>query len=115
MSDCCPTRSRGSRRPKLGRFTWRRLIVFLSIASLAITLAARVFHQSSSDLRSVRASAGNAKIQHRDRVAHHWVESPRTGQLPSPPTPVARMHSEEENLLGIQIDGCLYNRPPPRA
>jgi hypothetical protein len=115
MTDGSPTRSGGFRPADLGRFTWRKLMVCLAIASLAITLASRVFHQSSSDVPTVAANAGNAKIQHRDRVAQHWSAPLRTSQLLSSATPVATMHPEEQNLLGVKTDGCLYNRPPPRA
>jgi hypothetical protein len=89
--------------------------VFLSIASISITLASRVFHQSSSDVRTIAANAGKAKIQHRDCVAHHWSAPPRTGQSPFRSVPVAKMQPGEENLPGIETDACLYNRPPPSA
>ena len=115
MTDAFPARSCGARPADLGRLPWHKLIVFLSIASLSITLASRVFHQSSSNVPTIKANAENAKIQHRDRVAHHWPAPLRAIPLPAPPTPVARMHTEEENLFGIKTDGCLYNRPPPRA
>ena len=115
MTDAFPARSCGPRPADLGCLPWHKLIVFLSIASLSITLAGRVFHQSSSNVPTIRANAENAKIQHRDRVAHHWSAPLRAILLPAPPTPVARMHTEDESLLGIKTDACLYNRPPPRA
>jgi len=99
----------------LGQGAWRKLTIFLSIASLAITLASRFYRQPSSDVPTVGVDAGNAKIQHRDRAALDWSPPLRVVQLPSPPAPVARMHAEEENLLAVKTDGCLYNRPPPRA
>jgi hypothetical protein len=115
MTGCSYTHSRSSGPADSGWLIWRKLIVFLSIASLSITLASRVFHQSSSDVRTAAANTANAKIQHRDRVAQHWTPPLRTGHLPSYPTSVARMHAEEENLPGMKTDDCLYNRPPPRA
>jgi hypothetical protein len=110
MTKRSPTRSRGS-----GRAICPKVIVFLSIASLSITLASRFFQRSASEVRTIAAKAGNAKIQHRDRMTQPRCAPFRTGQLPFRSRPVASMHAEEENLLGVKTAGCLYNRPPPRA
>ena len=110
MTNRSPTRSRGS-----GCTTCRKVIVFLSIASLSITLASRFFQRSAAEVRTIAAKARNAKIQHRDRMTQPRSAPLKTAQLPFRSRPVASMHAEEENLLGVKTAGCLYNRPPPRA
>jgi hypothetical protein len=109
------SRSCVSRGAGLGRFTRRKLIVCLAVASLSITLAGRVFHQSSAHGSSARSKADTAKIQHRDRLAQHWSVPVKAVHLPSPPAFVARVASAEEDLPGTRTDSCVYNRPPPCA
>jgi len=87
----------------------------VAVASLSITLADRVFHQSGSNVPTARSNSENAKIQHRDRLAQHWSAPLKTVHLPSPPAFVARIAFPEEDLPGTEIDNCVYNRPPPRA
>jgi hypothetical protein len=108
-------RSLASRGAGWSRVTGYKLIVFLAVASISVTLAGRVFHESGSNVPTARSKAANVKIQHRDRIAQHWSSPLTTVRLPSLPEFAARIPAKVENLPGTRTDSCVYNRPPPHA
>jgi hypothetical protein len=113
MTDCSPTRSLGWQPDPI---RCRKLIVFLSIASLSITLANRIFRQSGGELPTVAAHAASAKLQHRDRISPHCPAPLRTCAFRFRSIVVGKkIYAEDERLPVFKTDASLYNRPPPRT
>jgi len=92
---------------------WRGLVIYVAVAALVITLADRVFHLSIPETSTAQCHSPRAKIQHRDKDAHRWA-APVAHFLPLPaPSPARRVMREHDPLQAVQVDGSLYDRPPP--
>jgi len=100
----------------------RRLPVFMSqqtfvfclaMASLAIALAHRTFHVSSTMSAVVQSEAPYAKVQHLSNDAHHWI-LPELGAL-LPLLSKAKRYLAREQGLSLSADNerWIECRPPP--
>jgi len=94
-------------------FSFRSLMVWLAMGSLAIALAHRTFHVSSTVTLALQSNARDAKIQHLADDAHYWT-LPSAGfllLLLSGPSPhIAR---EQRPHVPPNRDGWINDRPPP--
>jgi hypothetical protein len=100
-------------RPVARRFSLRELVVWLAIASLAVALAQRTFHVSSTATSAVQSSARGAKVQQLADDAHHWALPPAGLLLLLSSVASPRIASEQQLRLSPNRNGWICDRPPP--
>lgn len=99
--------------PDARRCSFRRLVVCLAVASLAVALAHRTFHLSSTVTAAVQSNARSAKIQHLANDAHHWALPPAGLLLLLSSAPSPRIAREQPPRVSPNRNGWIYYRPPP--
>ena len=93
----------------------RSLVALAGILVLTTTLASRTFEVRLNNRPSVCSPGDRAKIQHRDKQGSRW--SPKLASIHPFYLPVVEdaVEPEQEVLVSVHVDDCLYNRPPPRS
>ena len=90
------------------------LIIGLLVTALSVSLASRVFHNSTYDSPTLHSSSSIEKIQHRDIDAIEG--SAANAQLVVLWVTETSVNSEVTNPVYVRLqDTSLYNRPPPLA
>ncbi len=99
----------------LGSFRQRRLLVCVAVAALALAVAHRTFHVSSTVTTTLQAINGGDKNQHLANDAHSWAIPLASFVLflftVTRGAPLAR----PARLVRAHLQQCLYKRPPPGA
>ena len=96
-----------------GLCSWRGLAVCLIAACLVVTLASRVFLASSSHTVKAQSRSTGSKIQHRNKDSHEWAAPVEIFFCLRVPAQRVGVGQREKPLLSVQVDECLYKRPPP--
>ena len=98
-----------------GRVFFRSVVALAGIVVLTMTLANRTFEVQLHSRTSVSVSGDKAKIQHREKQGSRW--SPTLTSIRPFYLPVIEhaVEPEQEVLVSVDVDDCLYNRPPPRS
>ncbi len=91
----------------------RTLLVCLATGSLAIALAHRTFHVSSTVRPVVQSEAQNVKNQYLSNNPYQWTIPERSfvllAALPVNRDPVKK----QSQTLSADRNYCIYCRPPP--
>jgi len=98
-----------------GRGFYRSLVALAGILVLTTTLASRTFEVQLHTRTSLSVAGDKAKIQHREKQGSRW--SPTLTSIRPFYLPVIEnaVEPEQEILVSVDVDDCLYNRPPPRS
>jgi hypothetical protein len=92
---------------------WRLVLVSVIMFSLAVTLATRTFHDTTSLSTAVQSSSLQAVRQHMDRDAVRWTAPVATVAVAQAPTFYPRVAPAGPPLPTLFLEENLYNRPPP--
>jgi hypothetical protein len=95
--------------------SWRGLVISLACLALIVSLASRTIHLSAIDDPIVQPDSPKAKIQHLVKDAVQWTAPVASFLLFWVVVICFRTVSEENHLVSLHLDTCLYNRPPPLA
>jgi hypothetical protein len=94
-------------------FSWRRLLICLAVVSLVVSLASRTIHLSVYGGPTAKSDSPPAKIQQLNKDAAQWTAPAASFLLFWVLTTSLVTAPGEKPLLPLQVDNCLYNRPPP--
>ncbi len=94
-------------------FAGRRLVVWMAMIAVAVTLAGRTIHLPQTDVTSVQANAVSAKVQHRSMDGVRWSPPVQAVFVLRPSTSFHIVVSRDELLPSAFVDFGLYTRPPP--
>jgi hypothetical protein len=93
---------------------WRWVLISVVMFSLALTLATRTFHDTTSNnAATVQSSSPQAMRQHMDRDAVRWAAPVATLAVAQAPTFYPRVTPVGPPLPTLLLEESLYNRPPP--
>ena len=93
----------------------RSLVALAGILVLTTTLANRTFEVRLNTRPSASSPGDRAKIQHRDKQGTRWSPKPATIHPFYLPVVEDAVEPEQEVVVSVHVDDCLYNRPPPRS
>jgi len=95
------------------RASGRRVVVFLAILAISVSVATRTFHGFYVDHPVVQADPSHPMRQH--LAADAFVLTNPVSNLSSLLLPVVAPHAPpvEAQMYGVQLTESLYNRPPP--
>ena len=112
--NCTTVSLAGAQQVSQNQLTKSWLIVGLLVAALTVSLASRVFHDSTYQSATLHSSSSIEKIQHRDIDAIEG--SGAAAQLVVLWVTETSVNSEVTNHIYVRLqDTSLYNRPPPLA
>ncbi|HET7440996.1 MAG TPA: hypothetical protein VFJ47_06820 [Terriglobales bacterium] len=97
------------RRP----FSWRGLIILLACTALVVSLASRTIQLSAVTDPTVQSDSPQAKIQHLNKDAAQWTAPVASFLLFWLAVVSLDFRAEDKSPLTLDLDNCLYNRPPP--
>jgi hypothetical protein len=101
--------------PERRHSQWRGLVFFCVTLALCVSLASRTVDLKLSDRPTVTSSAQKAKIQHLDKDAFGWSSPVSAFTIFLALAPHTEAMVEENVVSSLEVDTCLYNRPPPVA
>lgn len=92
---------------------WRRIVVLVAICAMVVTLATRTFHMAGADQALAKSADGNPIRQNVDNDVFEWL--PPVAHFVIYLLPVAAPHAPPDltPVLTVDLEDCLYNRPPP--
>lgn len=94
------------------RFSWRHIVIFLSVLAISASVATRTFHTACLNDATVQDGSSNAKHQHLDTDAFALNDPvPQLAMV----LPVAAPHAPppEPQYRTVEFIELLSNRPPP--
>lgn len=95
------------------RFTLRALVIWLAVASLVISLAARFPALSAQETAVVQSGSPIVKIQHRDKDAVSWASPAPRFLLLWEPAPIPEVSWQDDAIPVLHLNFGLFDRPPP--
>ena len=94
-------------------FSWRKLVICLACLALVVSLASRTIHISALDNPTAQSDSPKAKIQHLNKDAAQWTAPVASFLLFWLAVTSIQAASDENPPIPLDLDTCLYNRPPP--
>lgn len=94
-------------------FSWRGLTILLACTALVVSLASRTIHLSAVTDPTVQSDSPKAKIQHLNKDAVQWSAPVASFLLFRLVVLALEIRPGKNFPLPLQLDHCLYNRPPP--
>ena len=93
----------------------RCLVALLGILVLALSLVGRTFETHLHNRTTVTSQNQKERVQHRDTTVSQWT--PALDRVEPFYVVVCSEAVEPHDvpLPSVQVDDCLYNRPPPLA